>query len=81
MILTPIMASRLMLSLKKASVEQTGPWFLQTIPSLSGSMEDGSTRFPSRAIGASLRVPETTNQSADEGDIELQPVPMPRTRR
>ena len=75
------MASRLMLSLKKASVDPTGPWSLQTVSSLGPPREDESTQLPSRAIDASFQVPETLKQSAGEEDIELESLPEPRIRR
>lgn len=69
------MASRLMLSLKKASVEPMGPWSLQAVSSLSGPREEGSNRLPSRATDAGLQVPENLNQSTDEEHIELESLP------
>ena len=75
--LTPIMASRLMLSLKKTSVEPRGPWSLQSVSSLSATWEDESTRLPSRATDESLqvKVPDILNRSTDERDIELETLP------
>ena len=43
-------------------------------------MEDESIRLPQRAIGVSFRVPEASNQSADEGDVELESLPKRRIR-
>jgi hypothetical protein len=76
-----MMASRLMLSLKKASVKPTGPWSLQTVSAPSGPREAGTLRFQSRAAGVSLQAPEILNQSISGGeDVELEPLPRSRTR-
>lgn len=72
----PIMASRLMLSLKKASVEPSGAWDLDTMSNLSGtiSREVDTLRFASRMAKLARGNQETFSQiKSYEGDIELQP--------
>lgn len=72
----PIMASRLMLSLKKASIEPTGLWSLETMSSLSagGSQRVRALHFASR-ISTSHQTSETLDRSvSEEEDIELNSV-------
>ena len=76
--LTPILASRLMLSLKKASVEPMGPWSLQSVSSYTVQGGNENACLPSRRADVSLQILETMNQSAEEGDIELEYLPKPR---
>jgi len=68
----PVMASRLMLSLKKAAVEQTGLWSLPTLYGTSGGarLEDGTLRFASRVPGELYGILEITSPP-DDGVIEL----------
>ena len=54
------MASRLMLSLRRASVDPSEPWYLNTVPNLGGGHE--TLRFATRTL--------------DEGDIELSHIPQ-----
>ena len=72
MLLVPMMASRLMLSLKKASVEPVGMWSLEVMSSSRAGRVagDGTVRFASRVSGRSC---ETSSYSVtlDEEDIEL----------
>ena len=72
----PIMASRLMLSLKKASVEPTGSWSLETMSNLGGggSQRGQTLHFASR-ISMPYQVSETLDRSVmEEEDIELNSV-------
>jgi len=57
-ILTPIMATRLMLSLKKASAEPTELWSLQVMSTLDkGELkEDEIVHIPSQTPGANHRI-------------------------
>lgn len=71
--LLPIIASRLMLSVKRAAVEPTGLWSLST---MAGSRrgepaEDGTLQFASQIFGA----PPEAVTSPSEGDIELDSLP------
>lgn len=75
-ILVPLMASHLMLSLKKASLEQTGAWSLSTMTNLSrGLPTDVTIRFASQVPGGTCDVPGTLalRTSVEEG-IELEPI-------
>ena len=76
MLLVPTMASRLMLSLKKASVEPKGMWSLETMTNQSaGRVAGGGTvRFASWVPGGSC---ETSPHSValDEEGIELDAKP------
>jgi len=81
-ILIPAMASRLMLSLKKAAVEPAGPWSLSTMSEPVGvtARERRTTRFtlrmPYGSYGASV-----TSTLSDTVDIELEYTPrLPRNR-
>lgn len=78
-VLTPIMASRLMLSLKKASVEPSGPWHLSTISNFGSKSREGETlHFASRMLNAPHEIPETLDRlPSNEGDVELNPVFSP----
>ena len=76
----PIMASRLMLSLKKASVAPAGQWSLDTMSSLSGrEPRRGETiHFASRAL-ESNQILETLDLSTLGGrDIELESSRLPQ---
>lgn len=76
----PIMASRLMLSLKKASVEQRGMWTLETMSALGENvLRDAHTiRFASVKLAVSSQTLETLGGSIpEEVDIELKPMPVP----
>lgn len=69
--LTPIMASRLMLSLKKASVQPTGPWSMSAIA--AGASKAGETfDFSSGTPGVGRRASGALSRpTSDEGDLEL----------
>lgn len=71
------MASRLMLSLKKAAIEPA--WSLTTMTGLDRGMtlEDGTgtIRFASRMLDGSQEILEETHALPNEGDIELEPMP------
>lgn len=73
--LLPIIASRLMLSVKRAAVEPTGLWSLSTMggSGRGGPAEDGTLRFASRIFGVSPEAVSTSPSS--EGDIELDSLP------
>lgn len=82
----PLMASRLMLSLKKAAANQKRVWSLETMsnPSLGRTIDDGTTRFVSRVPGGSHEIP-LRPMVPDVEDTELgatsrssrDPSPMP----
>ena len=65
----PTMTSRLMLSLKKVSVEPTGMWSLSTM-----GPGWGTIHFASDAFGGSQEISETLPPSDEEG-VELDFVP------
>ena len=68
------MASRLMLSLKKASVKPAGQWSLDTMSSSSGREPRGgeTIRFASRAFDSN-QIPETLGLSTLDGrNVELE---------
>lgn len=66
------MASRLMLSLKKAAIEPTGPWSLTTMTNLStGGAPEDSVSFASPGLGGSHEISETSAPRNEE-DIELE---------
>lgn len=70
LVFVPVMASRLMLSLKKAAVEPAGQWSLQTMTDHGrrATMHAETVRFASRAFGVSQEI-------SNGGDIELEPLP------
>lgn len=74
----PIMASRLMLSLKKAAAEPAEPWSLATMSDLNsgGPPRSGTLRFAPRTHDASEKTSETP--SALEEAIELETIPQNR---
>ena len=69
MIFIPVMASRLMLSLKKAAVKPTEAWSLETMTTMSqgGLTGDGTIHSVSRAPSGLREIPEE--------DIELDAAP------
>ena len=73
-ILTPIMASRLMLSLKKAAVEPRGPWSQATTPDFGrrGSPGDGTFCLVPPTLGGSYEHPEIPK---NKEDIKLESMP------
>jgi hypothetical protein len=73
----PIMASRLMLSLKKAAAEPTGAWSVTTMSnfSLGRPPGDGTLYFASPTLDTEISAPP------DEEGMELDSVPeLPRNR-
>jgi len=72
-VLLPLMASRLMLSLKKASVGQTRMWSLSTMSSAGqATLAEGTMRFAPQAPGGLHDVPGAfASQDSVEEDIEL----------
>ena len=73
-ILVPVMASRIMLSLKKASVQPKMPWCLETLTTVSygrSEAEDGTVRF---APQGGLREASQNSVSPNEEDMELDAV-------
>lgn len=74
MMFIPTMASRLMLSLKKASVEPKGPWYFSTMSSAGGrgSPESGNLGFTPQTSSGTREVRETLGPlPSNEGVIEL----------
>ena len=67
------MASRLMLSLKKAAAEPMGPWSLATIQStnIGAGPQDGTLHFASQVPNESHQVVEVTGLP-DDGAVELE---------
>jgi len=67
------MATRLMLSLKKAAAEPMGPWSLATIQGTGGGAgpQDGTIRFASHVPSESHQVLEVTGLP-DDGAVELE---------
>ncbi|KAF9642340.1 hypothetical protein BDM02DRAFT_3124642 [Thelephora ganbajun] len=74
--LVPVMASRLMLSLKKAGVQPKAMWSIPTMTDPSGgrSTEDGTIRFASQVPGG-LREISLTPAAQNEEGIELDAIP------
>lgn len=70
-VFVPVMASRLMLSLKKAAVEPTRPWSIET---MSDSGRATHINFASRVLGASHETLETLPFPNEEG-VELDSMP------
>ncbi|KAF9783518.1 hypothetical protein BJ322DRAFT_1110412 [Thelephora terrestris] len=74
-VFVPIMASRLMLSLKKAANEPHGPWSVETMTDSGRATRRMETiRFASRAFDESHRTSETLSSPNGE-DIELESAP------
>lgn len=72
-IFIPVMASRLMLSLKKASIEPGGQWSVDTMSSLSGREPRGETIHFASRVFESNQIPETLDLSTLGGrDTELE---------
>ena len=69
----PLMASRLMLSLKKAAAEPTGAWSVATMTtfSMEWSPKDGTPDFASQTFGGSREISAPPN----EGGMELESGP------
>lgn len=67
--LVPLMASRLMLSLKKVAAEPTGAWPVATMTTLSVERPptDATPDFTSQKLGGSCEISAPPN----EEDIEL----------
>ena len=71
-----MMASRLMLSLKKAAVEPFGEWSLSTLTGREGTTTGLVTiQFASRPLNASREAPEPTAVPPNEGEMELEFIP------
>lgn len=78
-VFVPVMASRLMLSLKKAAAKPTVPWSLTTMTN-SGkgkTPEIGTIRFASWTLSGSQEISGTLSPS-NEGDVELESMPSNR---
>ncbi|KAF9646676.1 hypothetical protein BDM02DRAFT_3118320 [Thelephora ganbajun] len=75
-IFIPLMASHIMLSLKKAATDPTGPWSLATMADTDRgrSPEGGTLRFTSWVSSGPHQVSETLNPPS-EVDIEIEFVP------
>jgi len=69
------MASRLMLSLKKAATEPMGLWSLATIQETDrgAGLQNRTLRFASHVPGESHQVLEVTGLP-DDGAVELEPM-------
>ncbi|KAF9643257.1 hypothetical protein BDM02DRAFT_1545403 [Thelephora ganbajun] len=77
--LLPIMASRLMLSLKKVATEPKGSWSLSTMTN-PGWRVSSDLRFVSQTFGMPHETPETP-ASPNEEDVELESMArLPRNR-
>jgi len=65
------MASRLMLSLKKAATEPNGQWSLETMndPSSGGLAGDGGIRFASQVPGESDEISEDPTPPNEEDRV------------
>jgi hypothetical protein len=77
-VLIPLMASRLMLSLKKASMESVRAWSLSTMSSGRQALSaDRTIRFASQVPGGSHNVVATSASTnfVEEG-VELESVPQ-----
>lgn len=76
MLLIPIMASRLMISLKKATAQAKIPWSLDTMTtiSLGRSTEDGVVNSTPRVPGG-LHEISLTSAAQNEEDMELGAMP------
>ena len=82
-IFVPVMASRLMLSLKKATVQPSKPWSLDTMTTVSQgtSTDDGRTGYSAQRVRGGLDETSPTPAVPNEEDIELGAVPrLPRNR-
>ena len=79
-ILVPTMASRLMLSLKKAAAGPRTPWSLSTMTNSNrGATSDLVTiHFASRTPSAPQEIPESLAPLDEGDDIELGPVALDR---
>ena len=68
-ILVPVMASRLMLSLKKASIEPKGVWSLETMANATSRelAGDGTICFATRVSGRSHEILQTSATTDGEG--------------
>lgn len=72
MVIIPVMASRLMISLKKAGSEHTGPRSLPTIDlDPTSSTSNGSMRFAPQVLGELHGISETSPTQNQE-DVELE---------
>jgi len=71
-IFVPAMASRLMLSLKKATVQPNKPWSLDTMTTVNqGTSTDGRTGYSAQRVRGGLDETSPTPAVPNEEDIEL----------
>ena len=76
MILTPVMASRLMLSLKKATVQLNKPWSLDTMATIDlGMPAEGGVNYPAQRMHEGSHQIQPALAAPNEEDIELDAVP------
>ena len=78
-----MMASRLLLSLKRAAAEPFGQWSLSTMTNRNrgATAELVTIQFASRPLNVSREASETTTVPPDEGEIELEYIDIPRDNR
>ena len=69
-VFVPVMASRLMLSLKKAAIEPAGQWSLETM-SNCGRAGTQTIHFASRAF-------DMSHEISNGEDVELESIPRNR---
>ena len=71
-IFVPVMASRIMLSLKKLSAQPKTPWCLETLTAASHgrSTEDGVVHLTLRLPGRQRKTPQNSMAPSEEG-VEL----------
>lgn len=75
-VFVPMMASRLMLSLKKAAMEPFGQWSLSSMTDRDrGGADLVTIQFASRMINVSREVPEPTTVPPNGGEMELEFIP------
>ena len=73
------MATRLMLSLKKAAAESKRMWSLDTMTNSSWREVNGSVRFAPPVAGESHGI-SLASTTSDWGDMELAAVPSSKNR-
>ena len=71
----PLMASRLMLSLKKAAVQLNKPWSLETMTNISqGRPTEGRTSYSAQWVHGGSREISRTPAVLNDEDIEFNAV-------
>ena len=75
--LLPMMASRLMLSVRKAAAENTGVWSLSNMSQFSrGIPTEGGLEFASYRSGVSRKISGNGLPLRGGGDVELGTLPL-----